>query len=163
MHGQDVLDLVIVLVLVGFAIRGLLSGLINEVAGLLAIVGGFLVAHAFHPVLAPHLLFIGDPAWRSIAAYVILFVGVMLVVAIVARIVRKLVALAFALWVDRLAGGIFGLAKGVLLLSLVMLALRRFFYDAAFIQQSRALPYLDAMMSLLRSWLPPDVVTRLGL
>lgn len=163
MQGHDVLDLVVVLVLVCFTVRGLLCGLISEVAGLLGIIGGFLAASAFHPVLAPQLAFVGDPAWRSIAAYVIIFVGVMLVVAIAARILRKLVALTFASWIDKLAGGAFGLAKGVLLLSLVMLAVRRFFYDSPFIQNSRVMPWLDYMMSVLRNWLPPDLVTRLGL
>lgn len=163
MQGNDVLDLVIVLVLVCFTVRGLLCGLITEVAGLLGIIGGFLAASAFHPLLAPHLAFVGDPAWRAIAAYVIIFVCVMLVVGIVARILRRLVALVFASWIDKLAGGVFGLAKGVLLLSLVMMAVKKFFYDAPFILNSRAMPLLDVMMSYLRIWLPPDLVTRLGL
>ena len=76
--GQDIFDVIIVLVLTAFAARGFWTGFVGEVAGLISIVGGFWVSHHFHTVLAPHLTFITEPAWRNIASYVLLFLGVLI-------------------------------------------------------------------------------------
>ena len=81
--GQDIFDVIIILTLVAFSIRGFLKGFVAEVAGIVSLLGGFWVAHHFHPLLSPRLTFISEPAWRTIAAYVLLFIAVMIVVGIV--------------------------------------------------------------------------------
>ena len=90
--GQDIFDVIIVLVLTAFAARGFWTGFVGEVAGLISIVGGFWVSHHFHTVLAPHLTFITEPAWRNIASYVLLFLGVLIAVGLLARLLQKLLA-----------------------------------------------------------------------
>ena len=57
----------------------------------------------------------------------------------------------------------FVLAKGVLLCALALLVLQKFFHDAPFMRHSRALPYFNALMEQVRTWLPPDLVSRLGI
>ena len=42
--GQDIFDVIIVLVLTAFAARGFWTGFVGEVAGLISLVGGFLLA-----------------------------------------------------------------------------------------------------------------------
>ena len=87
--GQDIFDVIIVLVLTAFAARGFWTGFVGEVAGLISIVGGFWVSHHFHTVLAPHLTFITEPAWRNIASYVLLFLGVLIAVGLLARLLQS--------------------------------------------------------------------------
>ena len=156
--GQDIFDLIIVLALVFFAGRGFAHGFVGEVAGVVSLVGGFWAAHAYHPLLSPRLTSIADPAWRTIAAYVLIFLAVILAVAVLARL-----SFSFVSWADRLAGGLLGLAKGVLLCALALLVLQKFFHDAPFMRHSRALPYFNALMEQVRTWLPPDLVSRLGI
>lgn len=64
--------------------------------------GGFWVSHHFHTVLAPHLTFITEPAWRNIASYVLLFLGVLIAVGLLARLLQKLLAFSFVGWIDKL-------------------------------------------------------------
>ena len=128
--GQDIFDVIIVLVLTAFAARGFWTGFVGEVAGLISIVGGFWVSHHFHTVLAPHLTFITEPAWRNIASYVLLFLGVLIAVGLLARLLQKLLAFSFVGWIDKLTGGLLGLAKGVLLCAVVLLLLQKLFGDA---------------------------------
>ena len=116
--GQDIFDLIIVLALVFFAGRGFVRGFVGEVAGVVSLVGGFWAAHAYHSLLSPRLTAIADPAWRTIAAYVLIFLAVILVVAVLARLLQKILSFSFVSWADRLAGGLLGLAKGVLLCAL---------------------------------------------
>ena len=157
--GQDIFDLIIVLALVYFTLRGFWHGFVGEVAGLVSLVGGFWAANAFHPLLTPHLAFIADPGWRAIAAYVLIFFGVIICVAIVARILQRILSFAFVSWADKLAGGLLGLTKGVLLCSLLLIVLQKFFYNAPFLQNSRVLPYFNALMAQIRDWLPPELAS----
>ena len=161
--GQDVFDLLVVLTLVVFAGRGFFQGFVAEVAGLVALLGGFWAAHHYHALLAPRLTAIADPSWRGIAAYVLIFLAVLIAVALVARILQKILSFSFVAWADKLAGGAVGLAKGTLLCALALLLLQKFFAQAAFMQHSRTLPYFNALIAQVRGWLPPDLLARLGL
>ena len=137
--GQDIFDVLIILTLVAFSIRGFLKGFVAEVAGIVSFVGGFWVAH------------------------VLLFIAVMIVVGIVARILQKILTFSFAGWVDRLTGGALGLTKGLILCSLVLLVLQKLFGNAPFLQNSRALPYFNSLIETIRQGIPPDLLSRLGL
>jgi membrane protein required for colicin V production len=161
--GQDIFDLIIVLILVFFAARGFIQGFVGEVAGLVSLLGGFWAAHHYHQLLAPRLTMLTDPAWRVIAAYVLIFLGVIISVALLARILQKILSFSFVSWADKLAGCLLGLAKGVLICSLVLLFLQKFFAGAPFMQHSRALPYFNALMYQVHGWLPSDLTTLLGI
>ena len=63
----------------------------------------------------------------------------------------------------QLTGGLLGLAKGVLLCAVVLLLLQKLFGDAEFLRHSRALPYFNSLISQVRGWLPPDLISRFGL
>lgn len=161
--GQDILDITIILILFFFTIRGYFNGLVGEVAAIVSLVGGFLAAHHCHPLLAPHLDFIAEPMWRTAAAYVIIFVAVVVGVALAARLIQRLLSLAFATWLDRLGGGFFGLAKGIVVCSLIFLILGKFFSTADFYQNSRVRPYMVSIIDQIRTSLPPDIVKKFSL
>lgn len=161
--GQDIFDLVIILTLVFFTLRGARVGLVGEVAGVVSLVGGFWGARAFHGLVAPHLTFISGEGWRNFAAWGLVFAGIMLGVGLAARLVKKLVAFSFASWADRLAGGVFGLAKGVLIWALVLIVAEKLFQNDAFMRDSRVMPYFHALVEQLRAWLPQDIAAKLGL
>lgn len=161
--GQDIFDLVVILTLVFFTLRGARVGLVGEVAGVAALVGGFWAARAFNAHLAPHLTFIHGAGSRTLLAWALIFAAVMLGVGLVARLVKKLVAFSFASWADRLAGGVFGLAKGVLIWALVLVVVEKMFQNDAFLRDSRVMPYFHTLVTQLRAWLPPDIAARFGL
>lgn len=110
--GQDIFDLIIVLALVLFAGRGFVHGFVGEVAGVVSLVGGFWAAHAYHSLLSPRLTAIADPAWRTIAAYVLIFLAVILVVAVLARLLQKILSFSFVSWADRLAAACWAWPRG---------------------------------------------------
>lgn len=161
--GQDIFDLVIVVTLVFFTLRGVSNGFVGEVAGILSLVGGFWGARTFNGELAPHLDFIADPNLRYIVACVLLFLGAMLVIGLAARLLKKAIALSFAAWIDRLAGAFLGLAKGILIWALIILVLEKLIGDAPFMKESRALPYFTAIIDQIRQMLPDDLARRLGM
>ncbi|MDR3362920.1 MAG: CvpA family protein [Desulfovibrio sp.] len=161
--GQDIFDLATILALVFFAARGFMRGFVGELAGIVSLAGGLWAAYAWHPQLSSYLTAIRDPTWRVIAAYVLIFLAVIILVAILARALQKILSFSFVSWADKLAGGLLGLTKGIILCAFVLLVLKKFFYDAPFLQQSRALPYFNAVIEQLRALLPPDALSRIGL
>lgn len=159
--GPDIFDLVIVITLALFTIRGATDGFVGEVAGIFALIAGFWAARAWNAQLAPYLTFIGNPSWRIAAACAILFLVAMIAIGFLARILKKIMAFSFAAWIDRFAGAILGLVKGVLLWALVIVLLEKLFQDAQFLRESRALPYFDAIIDQFRQWLPPDLANKI--
>ncbi len=161
--GQDIFDLSFILILIFFTIRGWFNGLVGEIAAIVSLVGGFWTAHTFHPLLAEQLTFIAEPMWRTMAAYVVLFVAVVIAVAIAARLIQRLLRFAFTSWLDSVGGGLFGLAKGVLLCSLIFLLMGKFFSSMEFYQNSRVRPYMTAITEQIHAALPPDIVDKFKL
>ena len=160
MVGQDIFDVVIILVLTFFAIRGYLVGFVGEVAAIVSLVGGFWVAHTFHTLLAEKITFVSEPLWRNMAAYVILFVAVVIAVAIMARVLQRILSFAFVSWADKLAGGVMGLAKGLIVCSIAFVVLGQFCANADFYKNSRVRPYFSTFIDTVRSSLPQDVVQK---
>ncbi|MCR4665906.1 MAG: CvpA family protein [Desulfovibrio sp.] len=160
--GSDIFDLVVILLLVFFSFRGLHNGFIGEVAGIVALVGGFSCANTFHAKVSTYLDSIANPSMRTIVAYVLIFIAVMLLVAFVARILRKILELSFAKWIDTLAGFFLGLVKGLLLCSLAIVLIQAVFQNAPFLQESHTIPYLTALIEKLKEWMPSDLLGRLG-
>lgn len=161
--GQDIFDLVIVVSLVLATLNGAIKGFVGGIVGILALILGFWAARSWNAELSPWLEFITDPSLRSITACVIIFVAVMLGMGILARMLKKLIAFSSATWLDRLAGAVLGLVKGILLWALVFIVLEKLFQDAAFMRESRALPYFHAIMEQIGKWIPPDLASRLGI
>lgn len=156
-------DLAVVCILALFSLRGFVRGFVGEVAGVAAIVGGLWLASRYSPQVALHLGAIGDPTWRNITAYVLTFLAVLLLVGLLARVLQKILSFSFVSWADKLAGGLMGLTKGLIICALLLMLAQRFISDAAFMRDSRVLPYLNSVIQLVRSHLPPDLVNKFTL
>ncbi len=152
-------DMVIIFLLLLFMLRGLVRGFVAEVAGLISIVGGIWMAYQFHTIVAAKLTFL-DPAWRHMAAYALIFVAVMIAVGLIARFLQKVLNLVFATWIDRIAGSLFGLAKGMLIGSVLLVLLQTFVPDAQFMKQSFTMPHLENFVKYVKSLLPQDLERR---
>lgn len=159
--GQDIFDLVIVITLVFFTLRGIRNGLIGEIAGILSLICGFWAARAWNAQLAPYLSFISDPSWQIIASCAIIFIAVMFAIGFLARLLKKVAAYSFVGWLDKLGGALLGLAKGIILWTLLFVVLVNLFQNAPFLRDSRALPYFRAIIQQIQPWLPPAMANKI--
>ena len=161
--GTEIFDLIIIITLALFTLRGISNGLIGEVAGIAALLGGFWAARAWNADLAPYLSFISDPSGQRIAACVIIFIAVMLAIGFIAKILKKIASYSFVGWIDKLGGAILGFAKGLLLWTLLFIVLVNLFHDAPFLRDSRAIPYFQAIIAQIQPWLPPELASKLAI
>jgi len=153
-----------VLAIVLFSILiSVIRGLIREVLALLAWAAGFIAASVFAAdiavLLAPE---VPDERVRLLAAFVGVFLVVLLVMSLLAMLLSKLVKGAGLGLEDRLLGGVFGLARGVLIVTVLVLA-------AGLTALPRQPEWREAFLSgpfemiagHVKSWLPAALAQRI--
>ena len=89
---MNAFDLVFCILLAALVVYGLLRGLVQVVLSIAALVGAFVAANAWHEPLAQHFEASGGALpVRRIAAWVAIFVGVILLGAVVSWLAARLV------------------------------------------------------------------------
>jgi len=119
---MNVFDIVIaVLLLYGF-IRGVFKGLFVEIASLLALVGGVYGAMHFSHYIGNILKEKLDWAenYISLSAFALTFVIIVIVVSLAGKILTKIASFAALGIVNKILGGLFGLLKIALIISVTL-------------------------------------------
>ena len=157
-------DYVVSAIVLASVLLGAWRGVVGEIIALAAWVLAFFAAKWWGSELA-QLFFSGmiaDPAMRLVAGWVAVFVGVLVLMALLRLAVRGLLkALGLSLS-DRLLGIVFGLARGlIIVLALVALGgmtsipKEKWWRDAYF-----SAPLETAVLAGM-PWLPPEVSKRI--
>ena len=116
------LDIVIVLPIIYGIIRGVMRGVVMEVFAIAGIVLGIVVARLYAGDAATWLQQFSQ--WdinllRPIASFTI-FLVVAIICNLLARLLTKLFKLISLGWVNRLIGGIFGAAKWIIIVAIII-------------------------------------------
>lgn len=122
---MGLVDISILVVLAFFLLKGVLRGLLKEVCSLLGLVLGGLFAFTFHLPLAQLLQdSFGLSARLCVwGAFLAIFLLVLFCFAVIGFVLNRFVKMVFLGGFNRLAGALFGLVQGVVLLSIILLAL----------------------------------------
>jgi len=159
MNGFDIALLIVMGILV---VVGLMKGLVRILVGLAALVAAFIVASMFHRQLAESLgrLDISIEVLRLLC-YLALFIGVMLVGAVLAFLLRSLLKVAMLSWADRLAGAALGVAASFIAFSLLVLPVVAYTPNGAgILDRSILAPYVLVVADLAARATPDDLVER---
>ena len=114
-------DIIICLILGFFAFNGFRHGFIEEMARLISLVCGFILASKFHNLVIPSLQhYIEEETLRVTVAYLVVFVVSVIVIAIIAKMLQKFIELILLGWLNRLLGLLLGFLKGFLIVSLII-------------------------------------------
>lgn len=157
------LDWIAVALLLVSMLLGLVRGLVFEVISLAGWVVAFVAAQWLAEDVGRWLPF-GDPAasWRYAAGFVLVFVGVAFSVGLLAALTRKLVAAIGLRPVDRILGGVFGVARGaVAMLAVAVVVHLLALSDSAWWHGSRSAIVLDAALQGLKPALPEKLASYL--
>jgi membrane protein required for colicin V production len=136
---------------------------VSEILALAAWMVAFLVARAQGSQVADWLTGqIAEPGMRLAAAYVLIFVGVLLVFAI-ARMIISLMLKAVGLGLlDRLLGAAFGVLRGVLVVWVaVLVAGMTPLPKADWWRDAMLAPPLETAVIAAKPWLPPEAAKRI--
>lgn len=151
-------DIIILAILALSVLFGLMRGFVAEVLSLACWIAAFAVAWLFGDAVAGwYEPWLREPFARIIAGYLTCFVGVLVVGAILGWILRRLIRSSGLSGADRLLGMLFGLARGVLLV-LVIVAVLNFtpLAGAGWWDRSMLLPGFQQCAGWLSAHLPAD-------
>ena len=145
-----VFDLIIAALVITSAIYGLYRGLIRELISLIAWVLAFFLAILFSPNFANIL----DPTWagetlRLIFSFSAIFVGVLIVSSFIQFVVRKFLSLVGLGSLDRFLGMVFGIARGVVISTILLVLFIELFPTNSWAENSKVSTYLLAYESLV--------------
>ncbi len=134
---MNYLDIILGILLILSAFNGFSKGFVEELAGLVALILGIWVAIHFSDVVARYLTdhFHFTFEHLHIAAFIITFVIVVVLVYLVGALVNKVVKAASLGFLNRLAGFGFGIIKGALILSVVLVVFNRIDKDVHIISE----------------------------
>ena len=136
-----------------------MRGLISEIIAIVVVILGVLGARFGAPAFSGWLL--SQFAWPQgvcdVVAYILLFLAIAIVLAIVAKLLNKFMKAIHLGWANRLAGGLFGTAKYALIVLVVVFAMDRtndafhWLDEAPVVNESIVYPYMvqatDALLS----------------
>ena len=122
---MNYVDIIILLLLVGFGIGGWRKGLITEAATLLGLGIGLYGVFHFSDFTADKLVQWVEinPKYLNVISFVVTFVVLTILVNLLGRLVSKLVKSINLGFLDRIGGLVFGIAKGLLICSLLVMLL----------------------------------------
>jgi membrane protein required for colicin V production len=148
----NLFDWLLVAILAYSTIRAFLRGIVLEIFSLIGLIAGILIASWYYQALAVPLGRLLGRSFKTpatvcnIVSFLCIALGVMLLVALAARLVRRSAQAIGLGFFDRLLGAVFGFARGCLIGVSLLMAITAFLPHSAWISNSRLTPYfLDAV------------------
>lgn len=136
------------------------QGFFLEVFSLAGVVVGFLLAVWEYTTVAGWMTFINPPWAANLVAFFVVFVAVSILAGAIGRIASWGMKKAGLRWVDRVLGAAFGIVRGLLVVTVVVMATAAFAPNAQWLRQSQTAPYF-LVIGRGASWLAPaDVRNR---
>ncbi len=118
-------DLSIISIIALSSLFSLKRGFVKEALSLVTWIAAFIIARTFNPNLQTLLVDLIDTAvFRAIAAFAILFIGTLVVGAVINNLIALLVKATGLSATDRLLGVVFGVARGLIIVLVVIAVLR---------------------------------------
>lgn len=119
----NIIDIAILTILLIFTLRGVFKGIIGEVMGFIAITLALVLAVRW--MGAGTAVITSLLNLSSVLAMMISFIGIFILIfyatILLAKALRKVLQISMLGWADHLGGGAFGLLKGAVITSLVVL------------------------------------------
>lgn len=124
----NILDIIIIIPLLLFAWQGYKKGFIIEVATLAALILGLYFSFYFSDYAARLLneYFTIDEKYIAALSFIVTFIVVVIAISAIGKVLQKFIDIILLGFLNKAAGAIFGIIKGALLLSILLLIINYF-------------------------------------
>jgi membrane protein required for colicin V production len=152
------LDWTLAGIVVVSTVAAMRKGLIRELISLASVVVGLVIAAVGYSRAAPWFEDLTKSHEVALGlGFLVLFIGTLLVGALLSLLAQKLIQAAGAEWFDRFLGGIFGLVRGVLVDAIVLLAFVAFAIKPDAVRQSSLAPYITTCTRVIALMMPSEL------
>jgi len=155
-------DYAVLMILLVSVVISVLRGLVREILSLIGWIAAFVVASLFAGDVAQWMAATLDPNGLGlIAGFLLLLVGMALLTAVISWGIMKAVAAAGMSLADRGLGGLFGLARGLLIVvALAIVCGMTRVPEMALWKQALFSPLVETMVQTVKPFLPADIAGR---
>lgn len=120
-------DLVIVAIIAWSAFRAFRMGLVRELTALIAVIAGIFLAGALSDDLSANLDFlIDDASTRNLVAFIAIFAGTLIAGQVLSAVLSDVAGMLLLGPLDHIAGAIFGLLQGILVVQVLLIGVAVF-------------------------------------
>jgi membrane protein required for colicin V production len=156
------IDFGVIVIILVFLARGIWVGFVRQLASLAALILGYLFAGRYYEQISPRLSpVISSPQLSFLVTYVLLFLAVFCAVLVLGFLLKKVISLSLLGWFDRLMGGIFGLVKAGVVVTVLFMVMSGLLADTnPLMTRSLTAPYLAESSSFLLSAVPDQELHR---
>lgn len=152
------LDIIFLVIIGGSMVLAAFKGFIKELVSLVAFVAGLILAGQFHGPVARFLSrWVDSPVLAQVLGFLAVFFGVLLVAGIAVFIADRILKFTHLKWIDRVLGAMFGVVRGWLISTVLVLAMTSFAWQVPWLEQSALAPYLLMSARLAAHAVPGDM------
>ncbi|HWS97109.1 MAG TPA: CvpA family protein [Candidatus Methylomirabilis sp.] len=161
MLGLSALDWIILFVVLMNVLGAIGQGFFYELFSLAGVIAGYLIAAWQYPRMAGLYIHYVNSEWvAEIAGFLTIFIVVVLLGGAAGKTARWAVKEVGLRWFDRLLGGLFGFLKGMVICTVVVIALAAFTPTSSWLRDSRIAPFMLATGRTLIWAAPADLRQR---
>ena len=136
------IDIVLVIAIAISALIGMKKGVIGIALTLAGLVLGVFLAGRYYILLSQYLSFISHAGLVKVAAFAIIFIGVMVIAGVLARLLGKIASAIMMGWANRIGGGVLGGILGAIFCGAFLAMWVKFLGMTQVIAESRIAPIL---------------------
>ena len=151
-------DIVVVIILGFCLIRGLFRGLIKELFSIIGVLSGFYAAYTYYmKVAALFSGWISNTSYLKIFSFLIIFFGIFFIISMIGVVIKYVLNIIFLGWTDRIFGAVFGVIKGMLIVSVLMIIFTAFLSKDTLIKKSLLAPQVAIISENMAKILSKDM------
>jgi len=152
---MNYLDIIIGIILIIFALGGLKNGIIREAFSLVAFIIGIYGAMRLSDQVGKWLgeIINVSPEWMSVISFIIVFIALALLISWLGGLLANLVESLSLGFIDKIGGVVFGIAKGFLLVGVLILLLDFFGIKDVLKEETREKSKLYKNSEKVASWI----------
>jgi membrane protein required for colicin V production len=152
------LDLIIILFIAFLLIKGVWKGFVKEIAGIIAVGLAVVLSFLYHKDAAEFLANYLDEKYTTAVGYVVVFLVVYLTVMLTGNLIDKILKTVFLGGINRILGGVFGIVKSALWLTIASFAYQTAYEGIGFqhpewIVDSQFYPFFVDLGEIAKSYL----------
>ncbi len=162
---MNLLDITLIVILAYCLIRGVFRGLVKELSSIIGVFGGFFAAYSYYLYAAEFLSrWINDVSYQNIIGFMALFCIVFILISLLGVLIKYLLHVLHMGQVDRVGGGVSGFAKGLIISSVLLIALTVFLpAGVPVIKESKISPYIIIVSNKMSSVVSKHIKERFTL
>ena len=149
---MNLLDIIFAVLLVLGLVRGVMVGLVRQMASVAGLLAGGYAAYFYYPEISSLLAgWILKATYRDLVAFLLIFISVYFIVIMVSRLLQFLITISMAGWLDRLLGMVLGFLKAAIVCAVVLIAVDLFFpSQVVFVKNSLLAPHFQIIADFLK-------------